>query len=122
LDIAVQGLPAAPTASEGSTWRPGGDNDTNDYAQVHVAGASPLRFHYTYPGAREILFQGEIIGVGLWDTRFDEAFGYRLGSQLFATVAQGTSAEGPLIRLPEGSVTLHFAIKHLQAFWKWIGG
>jgi hypothetical protein len=116
VDAAIStNLDSVPTLA--GVWKPGGDNDANDYAIVYGEDRQVLtELHLTYPGAYRFLWRGGAVAGALQDRDFDEVVGYLMDRLTPAHVAEGASVDGPAFYLSPGTTQFQFMITSREDF------
>jgi|GEM_PF-5560934 len=114
----------AGSLSEGADWEPGGDNaKPHDSLRIILPDGSKVQMLIHYPGGYQQLFAGYAVGVGIWDSRYDEAIGYRDIPEQWIVCGTGSSMDGPFHQFngPD-TLTFEFAVKDTGSFWSWAHG
>jgi hypothetical protein len=120
--VVTHTLGSASKFTPGVYWRPGGDTGPQyDYVTVIDPTGKKVTLYSNYPGKDTVLYNGLSLGSGVYDSRFDEMFGFKNDASDSLYVASGVALNGPYTRRSfQGSVTREFAVKSTSAYWDWV--
>jgi len=107
----------------GSSWEPGGTNgDGNDYVKIYPETGAPYSVRVPYPGPPTYFFDASATAMGATDLDYDEVFGYRSSIPLRYKVGSGASLDGPTLFLPQGTMTVEFALTNSANWDEFVAG
>jgi FlgD Ig-like domain/Cohesin domain/Dockerin type I domain len=116
-------LGSAVKFTPGVYWSPGGDvGPLYDFITVIDTTGKKITRYSGYPGKDSVLYNGFARGSAMFDSRFQETFGFKTNTVDSLYAATGTALNGPYNRgTYKGVVTRQFAIKPSAIeYWAWV--
>ncbi|MCD4746385.1 MAG: T9SS type A sorting domain-containing protein [Bacteroidales bacterium] len=108
----------------GELWEPGGDNGTPyDSVGILEPDLEIIKLIIPYTVGYQEFYNDTCMGIGIWDSRFNEVFGYRFFPKYNISVGSGLSLDGPYMEIESpNEIYFEFAIKDSISFWAWVHG